>query len=708
MTDKQPQVSEVCSLVDVRTMHSAMNEAGYVCTPRFAAKVITSINTKPTAGAFLYGMAGTGKSYLPMILAEILDRPLFVHQCTQGTREEDLLVKLMPSEDTKSGVSVGKGKLFRAALESHNQPVMLLLDEWDKTRPTADGFFLHFLQYGELSVNGVEGGNIKANLDNMTVFITANEEREFSDALLRRFPMIRFNPLPAEDVARALNNTHPRHEYMPQMIDLYLRSVAAELPKPATIQELRQLMDAITLLGDGADWNELVEQYVTKTPENHELLSRQSKVEDVDVRSISKISADDYGVEDIDMENEDVKPKMPRLVDLAKFDSSFKSASVIPDEVFGVFERTVRADNAVLSMNIEEPDPESTAFTEWSTITKEYCYVSSEINSSMIHYMYVTGACADLVGEIRVTDKYISRKEFNRMIAGRKGWYIHKRDKDEVIARKRVSRDDKYVDMRYREGKGIEIVMPCNYDNKRALFRLNKRDNLCWVQSIESIHSDSLSRISAWQSTYLAVYHLYDVLYYGRRQLIGNSILKSFSEHRGYCQMVVAKSPIGNSKSCNHDEIPFIDELLGKSKSKTGAKVTRIPDGLCITSKNLKVVIEHLGSGKNNSMNLLIEGIVPPKIMQILVHWFGRIPLYKCFKYDGDITEKLQKNRWKIHSGNFNTLVRNGIYAHIVYDYVIFATFIEVFDADDIGYSLDMRSRINRIDKLEKEYKSAR
>jgi len=273
-----------------------MNEAGYVCTPRFAAKVVTSINTKPTAGAFLYGMAGTGKSYLPMILAEILDRPLFVHQCTQGTREEDLLVKLMPSEDTKSGVSVGKGKLFRAALESHNQPVMLLLDEWDKTRPTADGFFLHFLQYGELSVNGVEGGNIKANLDNMTVFITANEEREFSDALLRRFPMIRFNPLPAEDVAKALNNTHPRHEYMPQMIDLYLRSVAAELPKPANIQELRQLMDASTLLGYAADWNELVEHYVTKTPEVHELLSRQSKVHDVDVRSISRINADDYGV----------------------------------------------------------------------------------------------------------------------------------------------------------------------------------------------------------------------------------------------------------------------------------------------------------------------------------------------------------------------------------------------------------------------------
>jgi len=707
MTDKQPQVSEVCSLVDVRTMHSAMNEAGYVCTPRFAAKVVTSINTKPTAGAFLYGMAGTGKSYLPMILAEILDRPLFVHQCTQGTREEDLLVKLMPSEDTKSGVSVGKGKLFRAALESHNQPVMLLLDEWDKTRPTADGFFLHFLQYGELSVNGVEGGNIKANLDNMTVFITANEEREFSDALLRRFPMIRFNPLPAEDVARALNNTHPRHEYMPQMIDLYLRSVAAELPKPATIQELRQLMDAITLLGDGADWNELVEQYVTKTPENHELLSRQSKVEDVDVRELSRISADDYGVEDIDMEHEDVKPKMPRLVDLAKFDTSFKSASVIPDEVFGVFERTVRADNAVMNQNMDEPDPESAAFTEWGTITKEYCYRTSEIDSTEIHYMHITGTYSDIVGEIRVTDKYVSRKEFNRMIAGRKGWYIHKRDKDEVIARKSADRGDKFIDMRFREGKGIEIVMPCNYDGMRDLFRLNRSENLCWVGALENMKSDSITRLKASQSTYFAVYHLHDVMYYGKRNLIGNSILKSFSEHKGYCQMVVAKAPNGRD-SCSHEDIPHIDELLGSTKSKTGAKVTRIPDGLHITSKNLNATIQNLGTGQNNSMSLLIEGVAPPKIMELLMYWFGRIPLYRCFKYDGDITEKLQKNRWKIHAGNFNTLVRNGMYAHIVYDYVIFATFIEVFDADDIGYSLDMRSRINRIDKLEKEYKSAR
>jgi MoxR-like ATPase len=139
---------------NVDCLHQALNDSGYICSHDFTSKVMTSIHTKPIRGAFLYGMAGTGKSYLPMVLAKVLDRQLFVHQCTQGTREEDLLVKTMPSENTISGVKIGHGKLFQAAIESRKRPVMLMLDEWDKTRPSADGFFLDFLQYGRLSVPG--------------------------------------------------------------------------------------------------------------------------------------------------------------------------------------------------------------------------------------------------------------------------------------------------------------------------------------------------------------------------------------------------------------------------------------------------------------------------------------------------------------------------------------------------------------------------
>ena len=211
-------------------LHNALNDSGYICSPDFTDKIVTAINTKPVSGAFLYGMAGTGKSYLPMVLAEVLERQLFVHQCTQGTREEDLLVKIMPSEDTKSGVSVGHGKLFQAAVESKERPVMLMLDEWDKTRPSVDGFFLDFLQYGRLSLPGIENGNVQANLDNLTVFITANDEREFHEALLRRFPMVHVNPIEPADVISALNLTHKGNLYIPHMIDLYTRSLAARLP----------------------------------------------------------------------------------------------------------------------------------------------------------------------------------------------------------------------------------------------------------------------------------------------------------------------------------------------------------------------------------------------------------------------------------------------------------------------------------------------
>ena len=94
------------------SLHDALNDGGYICSPDFTDKILTAINTKPVSGAFLYGMAGTGKSYLPMILAQVLERQLFVHQCTQGTREEDLLIKIMPSEDTTSGVKIGHGKIY--------------------------------------------------------------------------------------------------------------------------------------------------------------------------------------------------------------------------------------------------------------------------------------------------------------------------------------------------------------------------------------------------------------------------------------------------------------------------------------------------------------------------------------------------------------------------------------------------------------------
>ena len=58
--------------ITVQSLHKALNSGGYICSPTFSAQLTTAIKTKPVGGAFLYGMAGTGKSFLPHVLSNVL------------------------------------------------------------------------------------------------------------------------------------------------------------------------------------------------------------------------------------------------------------------------------------------------------------------------------------------------------------------------------------------------------------------------------------------------------------------------------------------------------------------------------------------------------------------------------------------------------------------------------------------------------------
>ncbi len=697
-------------IYNVDCMHEALNESGYICSPEFAAKVVPSINTKPVSGAFLYGMAGTGKSYLPMILAKVLDRQLFIHQCTQGTREEDLLVKIMPSEDTTSGVKIGEGKILQAAIESRERPVILMLDEWDKTRPSADGFFLDFLQYGRLSLPGIKDGNIQANLENLTIFITANDEREFHEALLRRFPMIHVNPLEPVDVVSALKLTHKNNTYIPQMLDLYIRSVAAKLPKPATIQELRQMMDAIDILGSSADWDALVYQYVTKTPENHLMLSRQAKVEGFDIDSIACVNADDYGLDYVpEGKTEDDKLKMPSLRDLAEFDESFEVSSYIPENASVVIARdnddTKICDDIIMNKNMNSNDPDLASMPDWGVITKDYAYLTDDIHSHDAVMIDTRNDFKKLRGEVKIKDKYITRAELNRMISHK--WYISKRDKNEIIARKL---NTKNVDLRYIEGKGVEIIAN-THGSLEGLFKLNARENLVRISQITFLQEKmsqteyALSEIDGNCSNNIAVSGLWGVIVEGRYD-IGNSVLKSMSEHDGFCNGYWLHSPRGMTYAeCKLSQVPSFLEL---TNDKGKFQVHSNGLGFSIKSKNLTFSAMDFGNYQLGMMKLDIDDVVDAKTLSYINLWIAAIPLYRCFKHDGDIAEKLRKAGWKIHYRNVNTLHRNGIYAHIVYDYVMFCSFIgDNPSMDEPMLSLEIKSKIKRIKALERTYKSA-
>lgn len=335
-------------------LHQALSKQGYLCDRRFAAKVASSITTKPTSGSFLFGPAGTGKSFLPQALASVVGADEVFYQCFPGTREDDLLVKMLPDEETKSGIKLFDGPILKAIHLSNNgdgkTPVFLTLDEWDKTRPSADSFLLDFLQNGRVTFQGDEH---IANLERLYVFVTMNDERDLSEPLLRRLPLIEFDHLEPQLVYEALKLTHKDSKHLDAAIALYERCVMADMSKPATIQELRQLLDAINSLGSDADWDDLVFQYITKTQENHMLLKMAEKKniewKRKEKEEAAKLEADKYELSDGDADKLKEKEKnaqkaaMPKMSDVRDFDLNWDGRPQTEDiQTYGILQRNSR------------------------------------------------------------------------------------------------------------------------------------------------------------------------------------------------------------------------------------------------------------------------------------------------------------------------------------------------------------------------------
>ena len=465
--------------VTVKNIHGGLNEREYICSPEFAAKVASALNTKPVSGAILSGPAGTGKSYLPQVLSDVLERDLFFYQCSAGTREDDLLMKLLPSEDTVSGIKIEPGKIYEATIASNERKVILVLDEWDKTRPTADGFFLDYLQYGRLSI---PGKTVMANLDNMTIFLTTNNEREFQEPLLRRFPKIDVDPLEPTLVKEALVNTHSNSPHIHSAVEIYVKTVISGMPKPATIQELRQFLDASRFLGKGADWDSLVYQFITKTPENHSILAKISEKMDgpndvndalKDIRrTISKIDPSNFGTYMPDknsMKITSLGPQMPRGKVLS-YDKQTSNAEcdIDLDEHYGVIESNDASYTFACKTSKDAPDnfllPGNFAVGREIIVAKEAIPLVdiedfvSNLKSSVIF--------DGIKGEIVFNDKYCTVKDLETFY-----WWpqarLYKYSKTEVVGRVRYfHHEDKNtpvpcnIDFIWTQDQGLEIIVP--------------------------------------------------------------------------------------------------------------------------------------------------------------------------------------------------------------------------------------------------------
>ena len=266
-----------------------LEESGFIIN--FPLSILEGgLSTSRMPAFLLRGPAGVGKTELTRLVSEWLGARYVFYQCTLNSSEDDLLYRYVPDENTKSGIKVLPSVLPQALVKSRRHKVVLVLDEFDKTRPSTDALLLDFLQNVRISARFEGEEVIVGNPRNLVVFLTSNDMREFSEPLLRRVISLHLKPLPATSVANLLKAFGFSEELVKLLVQIYSDTHEAGLRKPATIQELRLLGEIIQLHPE-EDLATLLRSIVVKYDDDWELYKQylpqrqqyqqQQQIEDV-------------------------------------------------------------------------------------------------------------------------------------------------------------------------------------------------------------------------------------------------------------------------------------------------------------------------------------------------------------------------------------------------------------------------------------------
>lgn len=202
-TAYRPEAVGLTTLGTPENLARKLGDVGYQCLPFIATQLSLLMNTPSgrVRGLLLEGPSGCGKSFLAKCLAQISGAHFMCMSCFEGMETKYLLE--YPSElataRAKAGEKLQKkdlmllGVLSRAFLKSQSQPTILLVDEIDKVGDHVDTFFLGPLQDGRIWLESRPP--VDANIDNLLIVFTKNENRVLDQALLRRLHPIRMTYL---------------------------------------------------------------------------------------------------------------------------------------------------------------------------------------------------------------------------------------------------------------------------------------------------------------------------------------------------------------------------------------------------------------------------------------------------------------------------------------------------------------------------------
>jgi len=251
------------SPASVTDVADGLREVGYL--PGSSTALVSFLATKLGKPVLVEGPAGVGKTELAKALASYLGRELVRLQCYEGLDEAKALYEWnyrkqllrIQAEATGTGWEAVQDDIFgeefllarplMTAIASE-QPVVLLIDEIDKTDQEFEAMLLEVLSDFQISIP--ELGRVESRT-HPVVLLTSNNSRELTEALKRRclylwldYPELEHELAIVKLHAPELSDTVARRlvEVIGMVRDL-------DLKKPPSIAESIDWARALLLLG---------------------------------------------------------------------------------------------------------------------------------------------------------------------------------------------------------------------------------------------------------------------------------------------------------------------------------------------------------------------------------------------------------------------------------------------------------------------------
>lgn len=256
----------------ISALNVVLDKLGLILAP-VLIKILSLMYKQAEAGsmipcALLRGLPGAGKTSTAEAFALAVDANKYFYQCNPGTGFDQLIgqpnLGAVLRQDAAACISDGiLIQAAKAAVAGHD--VVLILDEIDKCSPETDSYLLDFLQSRRIHDSNMQEIVIPSDVK-FWVFLTSNDERDLSDALMRRVRRVTVDRPSRSTVANVLGIKEDT-----ALLDVW------ELTEKLAISQLRSYLE------DGGDPQNLdldiLSQYVDDLPD---LSTLEQKADSVD------------------------------------------------------------------------------------------------------------------------------------------------------------------------------------------------------------------------------------------------------------------------------------------------------------------------------------------------------------------------------------------------------------------------------------------